>query len=208
MPRAFNETERQHIRDRLLSAARDALAGASLRRVPVEDLCRSAGISKGAFYLFFETKEALWVAVLQQAEATLRVQVRAAIAGPSPLRDILQILFRSAREEPALRALSDPEEMAWLTRGIPPEQLAHARTEDDLFFREIHGALIQAGALAADVSAEVFAGLAPLALAITQGRAVVGEDRADAVTDLVVEGLLVRLSAGKRSVTTSSPAAG
>lgn len=34
------------------------------KKTSVDELCRQAGISKGAFYLFFESKEALFCEVL------------------------------------------------------------------------------------------------------------------------------------------------
>ncbi|MFN7147165.1 MAG: helix-turn-helix domain-containing protein, partial [Myxococcota bacterium] len=75
MPRAFTDAERTRIHRLLLEAGRAALATGGLRRVPVERLCLAAGISKGAFYLFFPSKEALVVALLVEAEAELRSEL-------------------------------------------------------------------------------------------------------------------------------------
>lgn len=51
-------TARPGARDALLDAARDEFARNGLERARVEDISRRAGISKGAFYLHFATKEA------------------------------------------------------------------------------------------------------------------------------------------------------
>jgi AcrR family transcriptional regulator len=53
MPR----TARPGAHDALLDAARDEFARNGLERARVEDISRQAGISKGAFYLHFATKE-------------------------------------------------------------------------------------------------------------------------------------------------------
>jgi AcrR family transcriptional regulator len=50
-------TARPGARDALLEAARDEFARSGLERARVEDISRRAGISKGAFYLHFATKE-------------------------------------------------------------------------------------------------------------------------------------------------------
>jgi AcrR family transcriptional regulator len=50
-------TARPGARDALLDAARDEFARNGLERARVEDISRRAGISKGAFYLHFATKE-------------------------------------------------------------------------------------------------------------------------------------------------------
>jgi AcrR family transcriptional regulator len=50
-------TARPGARDALLDAARDEFARNGLERARVEDMSRRAGMSKGAFYLHFATKE-------------------------------------------------------------------------------------------------------------------------------------------------------
>ncbi len=48
---------RVHAHEALLEAARDEFARAGVDRARVEDIARRAGLSKGAFYLHFRTKE-------------------------------------------------------------------------------------------------------------------------------------------------------
>ena len=59
MPRPFTTAETEAIHPLLLDAGAASFARAGIRRTTVEDLARAAGISKGAFYRFFESKEAL-----------------------------------------------------------------------------------------------------------------------------------------------------
>ena len=66
MPRPFSERERDLVRQRLLQAGREAFASFGLRRTAVDDLARAAGISKGAFYLFFDSKEGLLLEILER----------------------------------------------------------------------------------------------------------------------------------------------
>jgi AcrR family transcriptional regulator len=53
----MSRTPRPGARDALLDAARDEFARHGLERARVEDISRRAGMSKGAFYLHFATKE-------------------------------------------------------------------------------------------------------------------------------------------------------
>jgi TetR/AcrR family transcriptional regulator, transcriptional repressor for nem operon len=54
--------ERGDARTRLLEAARDVIRTKGFAATSVDDLCRAAGVTKGAFFHHFENKEALGVA--------------------------------------------------------------------------------------------------------------------------------------------------
>jgi len=196
MPRPFTETEKQTIRARLFDAALEAARTVGLRRTPVEELARRAGISKGAFYGFFASKEALWMAMLSEAEAELRAALRAeATRGPVERRAsaVLRLIFEAVDQHPMLALLADPEEQAWLMRAVPAEVMAAARADDDVFFGELLRDLKASGAVVADVDEAVFAGLPAVALAIAGQRGLIGPSRYEAVRGLVVEGLVARL---------------
>ncbi|MFO1211024.1 MAG: TetR/AcrR family transcriptional regulator [Amaricoccus sp.] len=53
---------RGEARDRLLEAARDVIRTQGFAATTVDDLCKAAGVTKGAFFHHFESKEALGVA--------------------------------------------------------------------------------------------------------------------------------------------------
>lgn len=63
MPRPTKQSpERGDARKRLLEAARDVIRQKGFAATSVEDLCQSAGVTKGAFFHHFKTKDALGVA--------------------------------------------------------------------------------------------------------------------------------------------------
>lgn len=61
----LNAPERGDARTRLLEAARDLIRANGFASTSVDDLCRAAGVTKGAFFHHFESKEALGVAVAE-----------------------------------------------------------------------------------------------------------------------------------------------
>ena len=56
------DPERGDARTRLLEAARDVIRAKGFAATSVDDLCQEAGVTKGAFFHHFRTKEALGVA--------------------------------------------------------------------------------------------------------------------------------------------------
>jgi TetR/AcrR family transcriptional repressor of nem operon len=65
-------------RRRLLDAAVDVIRGKGLAATSVDDLCGSAGVTKGAFFHHFETKQALAVAAAEHWSQTTGAMFAAA----------------------------------------------------------------------------------------------------------------------------------
>jgi AcrR family transcriptional regulator len=134
MPRAFSERERDLIRQRLRAAGRQAFTDFGLRRTAVDDLVRAAGISKGAFYLFYESKEELLIELLEQIETELQTRLLARALSPElsveqSLRELLQEAVSARRTQPLLRRLSG-DELELLVRRVSPERAEALRRAD------------------------------------------------------------------------------
>lgn len=64
MARSFTEREKENIKKSLQEACKQSWTQYGYKKTSVDDLCKQVGISKGAFYIFFESKEALFCEVL------------------------------------------------------------------------------------------------------------------------------------------------
>ncbi len=64
MARGFSEREKETIKKSLQEACKQSWTQYGYKKTRVDELCKQVGISKGAFYLFFESKEALFCEVL------------------------------------------------------------------------------------------------------------------------------------------------
>ena len=62
MPKAFSESEMTKIKDKLIESCKICWGKQGYRKTSVGELCKMAGVSTGAFYLFFPSKEMLFVA--------------------------------------------------------------------------------------------------------------------------------------------------
>ena len=134
MPRSFSPDERLLIGQRLRDAARRAFAARGLRHVTVDELAQAAGISKGAFYLFFDSKEDLLLALLHDFEADFQRTVLDEVLRPElgpleSLRTLLRTAVAVRGTDPLLRSLSDTD-LDVLMRRIPPAQAAQLLEAD------------------------------------------------------------------------------
>ncbi|MGN1163842.1 MAG: TetR/AcrR family transcriptional regulator [Candidatus Ornithospirochaeta sp.] len=71
MPKIFSEQERRDIISSLRHASSVELALKGVRKTTVDELCALSHIAKGTFYLFYESKEELFLDTLQAFLASL-----------------------------------------------------------------------------------------------------------------------------------------
>lgn len=141
MPRGFSEGERATIQAQLLEQGQKFLSTYGLRKTSVEDLTGAVGISKGAFYLFFPSKEDLFFTIFEQFEADYRMHLLQLVAedGTSPetrLRAFFQQAFSLWRTNPLFRHFGR-EEFMYLTRKLPAERLQANLHDDTAFAAEL-----------------------------------------------------------------------
>jgi AcrR family transcriptional regulator len=162
MPKGFTEHEKQLIGARLLEEGARQFSLYGLKKTSVEELAAAAGISKGAFYLFHASKEALFMDVAEEAERNFRREVLAAIdlPGPSPrarLLVVLQKAFTLWKTIPVLQIFTSSD-YAILARRIPGETLQEHLQADRKFVENLISSCRQAG-IPVCVQADEFSGL-------------------------------------------------
>src|SRR5436190_23218582 len=97
MPKGFSEREKTLIRAQLLAKGRELFATQGIKKANVEDLTKAANISKGAFYLFFNSKEELFFELLGQFEDEYHNKLVEAAAQPggSPQQQVKDMLMQA-----------------------------------------------------------------------------------------------------------------
>lgn len=98
-------------RERLLAAAEQLFGERSYRRTSVAQVCAAAGMATGSFYAYFDSKVAIFTAVLRQINEDLRAAMRAALADVGP--------GQRSRERAAFRAYFDlMSQRPWIFRIV------------------------------------------------------------------------------------------
>jgi AcrR family transcriptional regulator len=170
MPKGFTDREKELIAARLLEQGYRLFSAYGLRKTNVAELAQAAGISKGAFYIFYESKEALFMDVIEQVEIRVRREIIAAIGlpGSSPrarLCEVLKKAFDLFESLPILRFLSGSD-FDLLFRRLPPGKLQQHMGSDMTFFNELIAACRQAGIPIVAPPEQIASLLYPLVLTI------------------------------------------
>jgi AcrR family transcriptional regulator len=199
MPKAFSDQEKEWIRARLLEQGYKLFAAYGLKKTNIEELAQAAGISKGAFYLFFDSKEALFMDVVELAEQRFRREILAAIdqPGPSPRARLLAIFrkaFDLAEAMPILQFLTGSD-YELLFRRVRPEKLQAHLASDRLFMEELIDHCIQAG-IPIQASIEQISGLLYALVLVILHKEDFGQDYLRGTLDVLLE-LVAAFSLGE-----------
>jgi Transcriptional regulator len=96
MGRAFSEHEKEQIRARMIEISKEEFEKTPFQLVKVEFIAKQVGISKGAFYNFYPSKESLFLDVLIEVEAEIQRDILSRLASHRLLREqLIDILYSS-----------------------------------------------------------------------------------------------------------------
>ncbi len=149
MTRSFSEQEKDEIRNRLLELGLKHFSTYGFKKTNIDEIARAAGISKGAFYRFYGSKELLFMDVIEQVEVRGRVEIMNVIdlPGPTPRARLFAILkkaFDLFGELPILHFFSAGDFGA-LMNQIPAEKFREHIASDQGFFDQLLNACREAG---------------------------------------------------------------
>lgn len=125
MPKSFSESERTLIRKNLITACSESWTRNGYKKTSVDELCKSVGISKGGFYLFFDSKEELFCEVLCEAQQKIydhAVKLIGENADKKGVTEALKYIYREYDQNNFLY-YSDSEDYGILLKKLQPEQL-------------------------------------------------------------------------------------
>ncbi len=138
MPKAFSEKEKEVIRQQMLEKSKRLFELHGLRKTSVDDITQAAGISKGAFYLFYPSKEELFLEIMEQMETDLREGIFEYTLQPKEnarenVRRILTNFLLTYDAYPLLKSFNQSD-LDYLIRKLPAERMQAHINRDTKFF--------------------------------------------------------------------------
>lgn len=137
MPKAFSDHEKEVIRAQLREKGKKLFEKHGLRKASVDELTAATGISKGAFYLFYESKEELFMEILEELETDFRTRIFDFTLNPKEgARQLLAKLLTSALltwdRYPLLKNIGMAE-YEYLARKLPAKRIQQHANQDNEF---------------------------------------------------------------------------
>lgn len=161
--------QREIHRRRIIDAAARCIAKNGFGELRVEDICAEAAVSKGAFYLYFDRKEDVLFALLDEdataIEARLRTVMRTHEPGVDRLRQFAKALLVDDQDARRVQSRADVWAQLLCERSVRRRFAAHLERRRVLLGEAIAEG-IRTGDYGTDVAPET---LARIVLAIVDG---------------------------------------
>lgn len=104
MPRLKRQTQEQR-REHILDAAERCFATSGFHRATMQAICREAGISPGALYLYFDSKEALIAGISERDRMAFQERLEGLAEAPDVIEALRQLADHYFVTEPAHKRL-------------------------------------------------------------------------------------------------------
>ena len=190
MPRIFSEADRETIRRTLIDQGKKAFLRFGIRKTIIDELAAAAGIAKGTFYNFFESKEDLCLAIFDEEEVAMRSEADAILArhddAAEALRAVMEYALVFVQSDSLLAVLRASGEIAFLARGVGREKLAEHMSTDVAFVGKLLAALREKGG-SCPVETEVVAAILRAVVVLTFHEEEIGTQLFAQVMELLKE---------------------
>ncbi len=137
MATAFSEQEKSIINKRLKEVAKEFLTKYGVKKTTIDQLVQEVGISKGAFYSFYESKEILFFHVMEDYQINLINDIKTKIENKNiktakEWTTIYIELMKNVRSSFLINLLKN-NELELMMRKIPQEKMIVHHELDEVF---------------------------------------------------------------------------
>ncbi|MEV0649431.1 TetR/AcrR family transcriptional regulator [Phytomonospora sp. NPDC050363] len=176
----FTPAERERIRALLLQTGERLFAAQGLKKTSLDELVAPAEVAKGSFYAFFDSKEALYAAVMVGRAPLIAERLAPALKAPPTvdgLCDVMRALTEVLTTDPFYRRLlTHPDELRAVARRVGAGELAQVRPHLVQPLLDYVTAGQKQSLIAADVGAETVIGVMRTAGLVVMNRELFGEE--------------------------------
>lgn len=189
--RGFSEDERDQIRGDLIEVGRRLFSKFGLQKTTISDLTEEVGIGRSTFYRFFDSKEALYLAVLETEGDTISRELadKELQEGEDPqavVEQFLHFLFEEIETNPLIRQLIVSGELDQLRNHRAEAEREAERKEEIAAIRSFMDPFVEQGDVYSDDPELVASAIAAIPY-LTLHEDDIGPEKYPAVRDFVIK---------------------
>ncbi|MGO5073592.1 TetR/AcrR family transcriptional regulator [Clostridium sporogenes] len=196
MGTAFTDNEKNIIKTKLKACASSCMSKYGIKKTTVDELVKEVGISKGAFYKFYDSKELLFFEVFEDYHseiygAALNILItRTDLSERERIEEALLKACKLMKESSIMYIVEN--ELQYLLGKIPPEVLEDHFHSDDVHIQE----LIRKSGITINKSPEFVCAVTKAIMLTLSHQKNIGEEYYDDVLKLLVKGACQQLLEG------------
>ncbi|MBY8983123.1 MAG: TetR/AcrR family transcriptional regulator [Candidatus Lokiarchaeota archaeon] len=123
MPKGFTTKEKKIIKKSLIDKATDLFGIYGVKKTNVEQITSAVGIAKGSFYLFYNSKEELFMDVLKKTEKKLIKEMRNLLKNikqnpKESFKNFIKFQINAPKENPIIQQIADKNTRDYLFRKV------------------------------------------------------------------------------------------
>lgn len=137
---SFSPGERERIEAALTASGTERFARYGLSKTTIAELADDAGISTGSFYSFFDSKERLYLAVLEREADSLLTELEPAFEADdaeTAIRTLLELSADVLESNPLARSVVEGEEYDRIVGAMTDAERERYRDEDRGYVRPL-----------------------------------------------------------------------
>lgn len=127
MTKAFNDREKEIIRQSLIEKGRELFLSYGLKKTSISDITKAVGIAQGSFYIFFDSKEDLYFEILQIEEEKIRGNlIDKQLLNKKLTKEVFKLFLKEAfkaTENPLVKTLLIKDDYENLVRKLSEEKV-------------------------------------------------------------------------------------
>ena len=194
MVAAFTAEEKEVIKRKLHTVAKECLQRYGVKKTTVDQMAALVDISKGSFYNFYSSKEMLFFAVLEEYQIDVMNHLTEQLGMETKIdtNRLVQLLYDFYQDfrYSFMYTIFKNHEMELLVRKLPKEVITNHHLIDDRMVKKIVSRINIRENISVEIVSALFRTIAMTILHIEE----IGEEQFDTTLKLVIQGIVVQIT--------------
>lgn len=194
MATAFTAEEKEVIKRKLHTVAKECLQRYGVKKTTVDQMAALADISKGSFYNFYSSKEMLFFTVLEEYQMDVMNHLTEQLGMETKIdtNRLVQLLYDFYQDfrYSFMYTIFKNHEMELLVRKLPKEVITNHHLIDDRMVRKIVSRINIRENISIEIVSALFRTIAMTILHIEE----IGEGQFDTTLKLVIQGVVEQIT--------------